>query len=142
MEMCIASDGTTWLKDSYGNSYNDDAMAYAVNMCNQRAEDDMCLSFLEKVNAGANRARKRRERRKQEANRAANLKIDALIKNVKFNGRATIVNWVDGTTTKVVRAEGDVEDREKALLACIAKKYVSDNKGRYNRLLEKWCGEE
>lgn len=69
-------------------------------------------------------------------NREANARIDSLIKNVKFNGPATIIFWADGTKTAVTCQEGDTYDREKGLLAAIVKHSYGK---RFNRLLEKWC---
>lgn len=61
------------------------------------------------------------------------------IKRVIFNDPATIVFWHDGTKT-VVKCQGDdVFDEETGLLMCIAKK-VYGNKGAFNDVIKKWCG--
>lgn len=65
------------------------------------------------------------------------------IKDVIFNGPATIVKWSDGTKT-VVKAQkganGKVEkiDKEKGLAMAIVKKIYGDNKGSYNDIFKKW----
>ena len=61
------------------------------------------------------------------------------IKNVIFNGPATIVFWEDGTKT-VVRCQSDDEYTKEAGLAwCIAKKALG-NKSDYVDIFGKWCG--
>lgn len=43
-------------------------------------------------------------------------------KKVIFNDPATIVIWNDGTKTVVKRREGEIDDKEKAVMYCILKK--------------------
>lgn len=43
-------------------------------------------------------------------------------KKVIFNDPATIVIWNDGTKTIVKRREGEIDDKEKAVMYCILKK--------------------
>ena len=60
------------------------------------------------------------------------------IKNVKFNGPATIVFWADGTKTVVKCQNGDDYSEEVGLAMCIVKK-VFGNKSKYNDIFKKWC---
>lgn len=60
------------------------------------------------------------------------------IKNVKFNGPATIVFWADGTKTVVKCQDGDDYSEEVGLAMCIAKK-VFGNTSKYNDVFKKWC---
>ena len=60
------------------------------------------------------------------------------IKNVKFNGPATIVFWADGTKTVVKCQDGDDYSEEIGLAMCIAKK-VFGNTSKYNDIFKKWC---
>lgn len=58
------------------------------------------------------------------------------IKDVMFNGTATIVFWVDDTKT-IVKAVGEAFDPEKGLAMAIAKKALG-NKGNYFNKIKKW----
>ena len=60
------------------------------------------------------------------------------IKNVKFDGPATIVFWADGTKTVVKCQDGDYYSEEVGLAMCIVKK-VFGNKSKYNDIFKKWC---
>ena len=60
------------------------------------------------------------------------------IKNVKFNGPATIVFWADGTKTVVKCQDRDDYSEEVGLAMCIVKK-VFGNKSKYNDIFKKWC---
>ena len=60
------------------------------------------------------------------------------IKNVKFNGPATIVFWADGTKTVVKCQDGDNYSEEVGLAMCIVKK-VFGNTSKYNDIFKKWC---
>ena len=60
------------------------------------------------------------------------------IKNVKFNGPATIVFWADGTKTVVKCQDGDDYSEEVGLAMCIIKKAFG-NKSKYNDIFKKWC---
>ena len=60
------------------------------------------------------------------------------IRNVKFNGPATIVFWEDGTKTVVKCQDGDDYSEEVGLAMCIVKK-VFGNKSKYNDIFKKWC---
>ena len=59
------------------------------------------------------------------------------IKDVIFNGPATIVLWKDGTKTVVKAQDGEPVDKEKGLAIAIAKK-VYGNKGSYYNIFKKW----
>lgn len=65
----------------------------------------------------------------------ANPKIDRVI----FHDPATIVYWKDGTKT-VVKANNEKFDKEKGLLAAIAKK-VYGNKGSFNNVIKHYVEE-
>lgn len=60
------------------------------------------------------------------------------IKNVKFNGPATIVFWADGTKTVVKCQDGDDYSEEVGLAMCIVKKAFG-NTSKYNDTFKKWC---
>ena len=60
------------------------------------------------------------------------------IRNVKFNGPATIVFWADGTKTVVKCQDGDAYSEEVGLAMCIIKK-VFGNTSKYNDIFKKWC---
>lgn len=60
------------------------------------------------------------------------------IKNVKFNGPATIVFWADGTKTVVKCQDGDDYSEEVGLAMCIVKKAFG-NTSKYNDVFKKWC---
>lgn len=62
-------------------------------------------------------------------------KIDRVI----FHDPATIVYWMDGTKT-VVKANNEKFDKEKGLLAAIAKK-VYGNKGSFNNIIKRFTTE-
>lgn len=57
-------------------------------------------------------------------------------KKVIFNGPATIVMWVDGTKTVVKKSEDEQDDREKALMYCVFKKFLDDKKRDMDRYLK------
>ena len=61
------------------------------------------------------------------------------IKDVMFNGTATIVFWADGTKT-VVKAENEDFDPEKGLAMAIVKK-VFGNKGSYFNKIKRWTND-
>ncbi len=61
------------------------------------------------------------------------------IERVIFHDPATIVYWMDGTKT-VVKAQNEKFDKEKGLLAAIAKK-VYGNKGSFNNIIKHYVEE-
>ena len=62
------------------------------------------------------------------------------IKDVKFNGPATIIFWSDDTKT-VVKCQGDEEiDHEKGIAMAVAKK-VFGNESNYNNEFKRWLKE-
>ena len=63
------------------------------------------------------------------------------IEKVIFNDPATIVYWKDGTKTVVKCQEGDTYDKEKGLAMCVAKKFFG-NKGNFNKVFNKFIGED
>ena len=54
------------------------------------------------------------------------------IKNVIFNGPATIVLWADGTKTVVKAQEGETFDPEKGIAMAISKKALGNKYSYYN----------
>ena len=60
------------------------------------------------------------------------------IKNVKFDGPATIVFWADGTKTVVKCQDGDDYSEEAGLAMCIVKKAFG-NTSKYYDVFKKWC---
>ena len=63
------------------------------------------------------------------------------IEKVIFNDPATIVYWKDGTKTVVKCQEGDTYDKEKGLAMCVTKKFFG-NKGNFNKVFNKFIGED
>lgn len=61
------------------------------------------------------------------------------IDRVIFHDPATIVYWEDGTKT-VVKCQREKFDKEKGLLAAIAKK-VYGNKGSFNNIIKRFTTE-
>lgn len=61
------------------------------------------------------------------------------IERVIFHDPATIVYWKDGTKT-VVKCQDEEFDKEKGLLAAIAKK-VYGNKGSFNNVIKRFVEE-
>lgn len=57
-------------------------------------------------------------------------------KKVIFNGPATVVLWTDNTKTVVKRSEGEPDDREKALMYCVFKKFLDDKKRDMDKYLK------
>lgn len=76
---------------------------------------------------------------KELSNNMNNSKFD--IKEVKFNGPATIVFWEDGTKTVVKCGLHDKIDYEKGLAMAITKRALGDN-GHYYETIKKYAGEE
>ena len=56
------------------------------------------------------------------------------IKKIHFSDDVTVVIWSDKTKTLVRRQNDEFDDREKAVLACIAKKFLGTNKSKSNWL--------
>ena len=66
------------------------------------------------------------------------------IKQVIFNGPATIVYWKDGCKTVVKCQEGAVNDPEKGLAMAVARHYFCDILGmsRYDGIFKKYLPKE
>lgn len=66
------------------------------------------------------------------------------IKQVIFNGPATIVYWKDGCKTVVKCQEGAVNDHEKGLAMAVARHYLCDILGmsRYDGIFKKYLPKE
>ena len=52
------------------------------------------------------------------------------VKDVIFNGDATIVIWMDGTKTVVKRKKYERNDREKAVMYCMLEKLLGETKAK------------
>lgn len=61
------------------------------------------------------------------------------IKNVWFNEvkGTTVVQWYDGSKTKVICNKNDTFDKEKGIALCFMKKIYS-NRGCYYEFIKKW----
>lgn len=61
------------------------------------------------------------------------------IQNVWFNEKkgTTVVQWYDGSKTKVVCGERDTFDKEKGIALCFMKK-MYNNRGCYYEFIKKW----
>ncbi len=66
-----------------------------------------------------------------------------MIKQVWFNKKkgTTVVLWNDETKTMVKCHPDDEWDKEKALAMCYVKRLM-DNRGCYNEIFKKWCGDD
>ena len=60
--------------------------------------------------------------------------ISSFIKEVIFEGPATIVMWQDGTKTVVKAQHGEEVDREKGLALAMAKKFYNNDKNYFDRI--------
>lgn len=76
---------------------------------------------------------------KELSNNMNNSKFE--IKEVRFNGPATIVFWKDGTKTVVKCGPHDKIDYEKGLAMAITKRALGDS-GHYYETIKKYAGEE
>lgn len=65
--------------------------------------------------------------------------INFCVKNVIFNGPATVVIWGDGTKTVVKCKEGDSYSRWAGFAMCFAKKLYGKD---FHRQFRCWCGTE
>lgn len=63
-----------------------------------------------------------------------------LVKNIIFNGPATIVFWKDGTKTMVKCDEKDISDKSKAIALCFMKKMFG-NTSEFNTVLRTYVPE-
>lgn len=79
----------------------------------------------------------KKEEERLQAIQEENNRLRSMVKDVKFNGPATIVFWNDGTKTVVKRHELDHYDAEKGVLACMAKKLYND-KNIFNEVIRKY----
>lgn len=66
----------------------------------------------------------------EEAMKLTKRPVHELIKKVVFSGPVTIVYWTDGTMTKVRRAEGESDDKEKAIGMALMK-HLTGEKASY-----------
>lgn len=66
-----------------------------------------------------------------------NVKLFPEIKQVIFNGPATVVIWSDDVKTVVKCQEGDIFDREKGISMAICKRLYG-NESNFNNLIKKW----
>jgi hypothetical protein len=67
-------------------------------------------------------------------------RMDDLVKNIIFNGPATIVFWKDGTKTTVKCDEKDIPDKSKAIALCFMKKMFG-NTSEFNTVLRTYVPE-
>lgn len=66
-----------------------------------------------------------------------NVKLFPEIKQVIFNGPATVVIWSDDVKTVVKCQEGDIFDREKGIAMAICKRLYG-NESNFNNMIKKW----
>lgn len=66
-----------------------------------------------------------------------NKRLRAMIKKVIFSGNRTIIMWNDGTKTVTQCHELDVYDKEKGILACMAKK-LYENTNLFNEVIQEY----
>ena len=86
-------------------------------------------------------AKERMEREVKEAelrkSQMQNKRLRAMVKKVIFSGDRTIIMWNDGTKTVTQCHELDVYDKEKGILACMAKK-LYDNTNLFNEVIQEY----
>lgn len=70
-----------------------------------------------------------------------NKRLRAMIKKVIFSGNRTIIMWNDGTKTVTKCHELDAYDKEKGILACMAKK-LYENTNLFNEVVRAYVPEE
>lgn len=66
-----------------------------------------------------------------------NKRLRAMVKKVIFSGDRTIIMWNDGTKTVTQCHELDVYDKEKGILACMAKK-LYENTNLFNEVIQEY----
>ena len=66
-----------------------------------------------------------------------NKHLRAMVKKVIFSGDRTIIMWNDGTKTVTQCHEFDVYDKEKGVLACMAKK-LYENTNLFNEVIQEY----
>ena len=66
-----------------------------------------------------------------------NKRLRAMVKKVIFSGDRTIIMWNDGTKTVTQCHEFDVYDKEKGVLACMAKK-LYENTNLFNEVIQEY----
>lgn len=64
-----------------------------------------------------------------------------MVKKVIFSGNRTIIMWNDGTKTVTKCHELDAYDKEKGILACMAKK-LYENTNLFNEVVRAYVSEE
>ena len=90
-------------------------------------------------------AKERMEREVKEAElrktQIQNKRLRAMVKKVIFSGDRTIIMWNDGTKTVTQCHELDAYDKEKGILACMAKKLYK-NTNLFNEVVRAYVPEE
>jgi hypothetical protein len=85
--------------------------------------------------------KERMEREAKEAElrkiQVQNMRLRAMVKQVIFSGDRTIIMWNDGTKTVTQCHELDVYDKEKGILACMAKK-LYENTNLFNEVIQEY----
>ena len=66
-----------------------------------------------------------------------NMRLRAMVKKVIFSGDRTIIMWNDGTKTVTQCHELDMYDKEKGILACMAKK-LYENTNLFNEVIQEY----
>jgi len=70
-----------------------------------------------------------------------NARLRGLIEKITFSGPVTVIKWSDGTITRVRCADDEEYDKEKGVLAAMAKK-LYENTNIFVEELYNWCLEE
>lgn len=102
-------------------------------------------SFLEQIAKQLPDAQKRIEDREETLQllqkQQRNKRLRSLIDNVIFSGPVTVIKWNDGTYTRVRCRDDEPYDKEKGLLAAMAKKLYEDT-NIFVEELRYWCVED
>lgn len=102
-------------------------------------------SFLDQIAEQLPDAQKRVEDREEDVKlkqkQQKNKRLRSLIDNVIFSGPVTVIKWNDGTHTRVRCRDDELYDKEKGLLAAMAKKLYEDT-NIFVEELRYWCVED
>lgn len=76
------------------------------------------------------------EQRELKVRQEHNKHMDGLIRDVKFDGKWTIIKWSDGDITRVKCSDEDDNTPAGGFNAAVAKHFF---RGAYNKIMHKWC---
>lgn len=98
-------------------------------------------SIVKQLQDAQDRVDQRNEEARLRNIQLKNKRLRRMIDHVIFSGPVTVVKWYDGSITRVRCAEGEPYDKEKGLLAAMAKKLYEDT-NIFVEELRRWCEDE